>query len=238
MVRRFYVIVLLFLTSAFAYGQKMENIFGYQDCLRLNHWWLVNGGLKSQIGYGDVNWQSADVRGALRFRANGWISLEIGALWAYIYDARTFREQEFRTHQSMFVRSPKAKRLRFLHEFRLEERRITYKPVGVTNNSSRLIYKMEPRIVLSQFTDKLDRGVWFAEGVVALNFNMKSELPTNDFFQRATVGAGIGYVFADRWAAVMGYTHQLGYTKPYYYGEEHGLNSIAVTFRHSFSCFE
>lgn len=227
-------LVALFLLAVFAVkGQKLENTLSVHEYYRVNGWWSLSGSFLSHIGYADVNWKSAGVRGGIRYRANGWISLEVGAMWAYIYDNRTFREQEFRTHQAMFVRRPEVRRFRTMHEFRMEQRSIHYKPVDVRNESSRIIYRAQPRVVISSFSREMEKGVWFAEGLAAFNFNLKSELPESDFFQRATLGAGIGYVMGGNWQVMAGWSHQLGRSKPYYYAEEHGLNSINISFRHA-----
>lgn len=236
--RKLFLFLVLMFLAGFASGQKLENKFVFQDNFLLNHWWTMHADLVSQIGYGDVKWQVAGARGALGFRANGWISLEMGGMFAFVYHERTYREREFRMHQSLFVKAPGDKRLKARHEIRLEQRMIHYEPIDVDTRSSRVIYRMEPRLILTPSSVVTQKGVWFADGLVAFNFNMKSELPVNDFFQRATLGAGVGYVITNSLEARLVYTRQFGTTKPYYYGEEDGLNSLEFTLRHTIKYFD
>lgn len=236
--RKIIVSVVLTVLVGFASGQKLENKFVFQDNFLLNRWWSVHADVVSQIGYGDVKWQAVGVRGGLRFRANGWISLEVGGLGAYAYHERTSREKEFRMHQSLYVSAPGEKRIKTRHEIRLEQRLIRYEPIDVNSRSSRVIYRMEPRFIISPNVKKTQKGVWFADGLVAFNFNMQSELPVNDFFQRATIGGGFGYTFTDFLEARVIYSRQFGTTKPYYYGEENGLNSIEFSLKHTIKYFD
>lgn len=236
--RKVFLFVILMCFAGFAWGQKLENKFVFQDNFLLNRWWSVHADVVSQIGYGDVKWQAVALRGALRFRANGWISLEVGGLGAYVYHERTYREKEFRMHQSLYVRAPGEKRIKTRHEIRLEQRLIRYEPIDANSRSSRVIYRMEPRFIISPNVKNTRKGVWFADGLVALNFNMQSELPVNDFFQRGTIGGGLGYAFTDFLEARLVYARQFGTTKPYYYGEENGLNSLEFTLRHTIKYFD
>ncbi len=224
--------------SGFVYGQKIENKLLVQENFLLNRWWSVRVDALSHLAYSDVKWQTMGVRGALGFRANGWISLEAGGSATYAYYDRTFRETEFRIHQSVFVRSPGDKRFKTRHEIRLEQRMIHYKPTDVQANSSRVIYRVEPRFIITANSATVTKGTWFTDGLMALNFNMKSELSENDFFQRATIGGGIGYAVTDFLEARLLYTRQFGTTKPYYYGEEDGLNSIEISLRHTIKYFD
>ncbi len=234
--------IFLFFVSMFfvgvVSGQKIENKLIFQDNFLLNRWWSLHGDVMSHIGYCDVKWQSIGARGALGFRANGWISLEVGGLFAYVYHDRTFRETELRFHQSVYVRAPGDKRLKTRHEIRYEQRMINYRPIDVEANSSRVVYRMEPRFFLSPNVVTVHKGVWFVDGLVSLSFNMKSELPENDFFQRAAIGGGIGYALTDFLETRLLYSRQFGTTKPYYYGEEDGLNSIELSLRHTIKYFD
>lgn len=225
------IVVITVFSAMTLHAQKMDNTFLYEHHHRLSHWWSVNGQMVSQIGYGDVKWQTVGGRAALRLRANGWFSVEAGALFTYAYHMRTYREKELRTHQSLFMKAPGPKRLKFNHELRLEQRYFKYDPIDVSTNSSRVIYRFEPRLILSGNHLEADKGVWFADGLAAFNFNMKSELAYNDFFQRATLGAGVGYGLSRQLELLLMVARQFGRTKPYYYGEEHGVNAISVTLR-------
>lgn len=232
MKQSFVTILLLVVASIGAIGQKLENAFDMNSQYRLNSWWSLHGGVAANFGYGDVNWQSGAVDAAIRFRANGWISFQLGGMMAYAHYLKAYREQEYRTHEAIYISSPDAHRVKFYHQFRLEQRNIKYKNIDVDTYSSRIIYRVEPRIIVSGENGILDKDEWFIDVVAAVNFNMKSELAVNDFFQRALTGCGVGYAISDDLNVRMLYSMQFGKTQPYYYGEEDGLNTLRLTLTH------
>lgn len=218
------------LIPATGWGQKLENKLLYQFRWEFHPRWAMGADWESHWGYAGVHWQSTGFRARGAWKANDWMHLEAGVLYAFIYHDRAFREHEFRPFEQVTFWHGRASRVKMSQQLRLEQRYFYYESLNVHTRSSRLQYQLKARIPLNE--PAMQPKTWFAEMWGEVRFNMKSELPVNDFFQRALVGTALGYRWSSRFETMLQYTFQAGTSLPDYYAERHELHSIGLCFTH------